>query len=107
MKLTIEIRAKPGKFQELYQTLQALLPTIRKEIGCRDCRISRDVEDGEVFFLSVHWEAQASLEHYMRSTGGIALLGAIDLLSEKAGVKIGHDAPWKGIESLKRIRKKT
>ena len=30
MELTIEIRARPGKFQELYQTLQALLPTIRK-----------------------------------------------------------------------------
>jgi quinol monooxygenase YgiN len=107
MELTIEIRAKPGKFQELYQTLQALLPTIRKEKGCGDCRIYRDVEDGEIFSLSVHWEAQASLENYMRSSSGIALLGAIDLLSEKAGVKIGHDAPWEGIDTLKRMRKKT
>jgi quinol monooxygenase YgiN len=106
MKLTIEMRAKTEKFQELYQTLQALLPTIRKEKGCRDCRISRDVEDGEIFFLSVHWEAQASLEHFIRSSSGIALLGAIDLLSERAGVQIGHDAPWEGIETLKRMRKK-
>jgi len=107
MKLTIEIKAKPGKFHELYQTLQALLPTIRKEKECRECRISRDVEEGEVFFLSVHWETQASLEHYIRSTGGIALLGAIDLLSETGRVKIGHDAPWEGIDTLKRMRKKT
>jgi len=107
MELTIEFRAKPGKFQELYQTLQALLPTIRSGKGCRECRIYRDVEDGEIFSLSVDWEAQASLENYMRSSSGIALLGAIDLLSEKAGVKIGHDAPWKGIDALKRMRKKT
>jgi len=107
MELTIEIRAKPGKFQELYQTLQALLPTIRKEKGCRECRIYRDVEDGEVFFLSVHLEAQANLEHYIRSTNGMALLGAIDLLSERAAFKTGHDAPWEGIDALKRIRKKT
>jgi quinol monooxygenase YgiN len=106
MELTIEFRARPGKFQELYQTLQALLPTVRKEKGCRDCRIYRDVEDGEGFFLSVQWEAQANLEHYIRSTNGLALLGAIDLLSEKAGVKIGHDAPWEGIDTLKRMRTK-
>ena len=107
MELTIEMRAKPGRFQELYQTLQALLPTIRKEKGCRECRIYRDVEDGEVFFLSGHWEARANLEHYLRSTNGLALLGAIDLLSERTAVKAGHDAPRDGIDVLKRMRKKT
>jgi len=106
MELTIEFKAKPGKFQELYQTFQALLPTIRKENGCRECRTYRDVEDGEVFFLSGHWEAQANLEHYLRSTNGLALLGAIDLLSERAAVKTGHDARWEGIDTLKRIRNK-
>jgi quinol monooxygenase YgiN len=105
MDLTIELRAKPEKFQELYQTLQAILPTIRNEKGCRDCRIYRDVEDGEIFFLSVQWEALASLEHYMQSVSAIAFLGAIDVLGETAKVKIGHDAPWKGIDALKRMRK--
>ena len=42
----------------------------------------------------------------MRSGSGGALLGAVDLLGEKAKVKIGHDAPWKGIDVLKRMRKK-
>jgi quinol monooxygenase YgiN len=106
MKLTIEIRAKPGKFQELYQTLQALLPEIRNERGCQDCQVYCDVEDGGSFFLSVQWEARTSLEHYVRSGGGGALLGAIDLLSEKARVKSGHDKPWEGIDTLKRMRKK-
>jgi quinol monooxygenase YgiN len=106
MEVTIELKAKPGKFQELYQTLQALLPTIRKEKGCRVCRIYWDVEDGEVFFLSGHWEAQANLGHYLRSTNGLALLGAVDLLSERAAVKTGHDAPWQGIDTLKRMRNK-
>ncbi|MEW6584277.1 MAG: antibiotic biosynthesis monooxygenase family protein [Nitrospirota bacterium] len=107
MKLTIEIRAGSDKLQELYQTLQALLPTIRNEKGCRDCRIYRDVEDGEVFFLSVHWETRASLEHYVRSGSGSALLGAVDLLSEAAKVRFGQNSPWEGIDTLKRMRKKT
>jgi quinol monooxygenase YgiN len=106
MELTIEMRAKPGKFQELYQTLQALLPTIRKEKGCSDCRIWRDVEDGDGFFISVIWQARARLEHYMRSASGAALLGAIDLLSETAKVRFSHDSPWEGIDSLRRMRKK-
>jgi quinol monooxygenase YgiN len=105
MNLTIEIRAKPEKFHELYQTLQALLPTMRAEDGCRESRIYRDVEDGEVFFLSVHWEAAANLEHYMRSTSGSALLGAVDLLSETARFRIDKDAPWENINTLKRMRK--
>ena len=106
MDLTIELRAKPEKFQELYQTLQAILATIRKEKGCRDCRIYRDVEDGEIFFLSVHWEALASLEHYMQSVSAIALLGAIELLSDTARVRFGRHTPWEGIEILRKMIKK-
>lgn len=106
MELAIEIKAKPGYFQELDQTLQALLPTIRKEKGCRGCRIYRDMEDGDIFFLLVHWKAQANLEHYMRSTDGVALLGAIDVLSERAAVKKGRGARWAGHETLKKMTKK-
>lgn len=106
MKLTIELRARPEKTQELYQTLQALLPAIRAEKGCLDCRVYRDVEDGEVFFLTVDWDARASLEVFMPSECGGALLGAVSLLSETARVKLGEDAPWEGMEKLKRMRKK-
>lgn len=107
MELTIEIRAKPGKCQELCQTLQALLPTIRKAKGCRDCQVYRDVEDGDVFSLSVQWEARASLQHFVRSGSGSTLFGAVDLLSETARVRTGHESPWGGIETLKRLRKTT
>jgi quinol monooxygenase YgiN len=107
MQFTIEMRAKAGKFQELYQTLQALLPTIRKEKGCWDCRVYRDLEDEEAFFLSVHWEARANLEHYVRSSSGSVLLGAVDLLSETARFKFDQDSPWEGIDNLRRMRKKT
>jgi quinol monooxygenase YgiN len=106
IKLTIEVKARQGKIQELYQTLHALVPTIRKEAGCRDCHIFQDVEEGEVFSLSVDWEEEADLGRYMRSSSGSALLGAADLLSETARVRIGSDTPWEGIEALKRMRKR-
>ncbi len=65
------------------------------------------MEDEEKFFLSIYWEAQADIEDYLRSSSGMALLGAIDLLSEKSAVKTSHEARWKGIDVLKRMRKKT
>ena len=107
MELMIEVRAKPGKFQELYQTFQALLPLIRKEKGCLECRIYQDVDDGETFFLLIHWEALTNLQHYLRSSMGVALFGAIDLLAEKAQARIGSDTPWAGVEILKRMRKES
>jgi quinol monooxygenase YgiN len=107
MTLTIEVRAKPGKINELYQTLQALLPTMRKELGCQASRVSRDVEDGELFFLSSEWDAPGSFEGYVRSGSGSALLGAIDLLGESARFKAGSDERWEGIDALRRIRKAT
>ncbi len=105
MTLTIEVRAHPGKVNELYQTLQALLSTMRKEMGCQSCRVSRGMEDGDVYVLYSEWDAQANLEGYMRSGSGSALLGAIDLLGESTRIQVGRDAKWKGIETLKRMRK--
>lgn len=105
MNLIIEFRAKPDKFNELYQTLQALLPTMRREDGCRESRIYRDVEDDDVFFISSYWVDAGKFKAYMLSTGGITLLGAIDLLSKSVRVRMGSDSPWGGIEVLKRMRK--
>jgi quinol monooxygenase YgiN len=105
MTLTIEVRSKPGKVNELYQTLQALLPTMRKEKGCQACRVTRDVEDGELFFLSSEWDAPGGFDGYMRSGSGSALFGAIDLLGESARVRTGADERWEGIETLRQIRK--
>jgi len=107
VKLTIEIRARNGKFQELYQTLQDLIPKMREEKGCLNCRIYRDMEDGEVLFLSVHWKSQTSLKHYMQSKSASALLGAIDFLSENVKVGSDSDSHLTGFNSLKQMRRKT
>ena len=107
MELTIEVKSKQDKFQELYQTFHGILPTFRKEEGCRESHIHQDEEDGETLFLSAHWEEQTNFEYYMRSSSGSALLGAMELLCDTARVRLDRDAPWEGIETLKRMRKQT
>ncbi len=105
MELRIEIRAKPEKFQELYQTLQALVPLIRKAKGCLDCRISRNDADAEIFFLSTRWEHRTDLENYLNSLIGGALVGAIELLGENVKIGLGKTKPQEGIDALKKMRK--
>jgi quinol monooxygenase YgiN len=106
MILTIEIRAREEKFQEIYQMLSALVPAIRKEKGCIECRIYRDVEDGNVFFISIRWRQRADLANYMGTNSGSALIGAIELLSEAARVMFDENSPWESIDTLKRLRSK-
>jgi quinol monooxygenase YgiN len=100
MNVTIEVKAQSGKLQELYQTLQALLPTMREEKGCRDCRVSRDVESGEVFLFFSDWDLKSSFEGYMHSDNGRVLLGAIKLLGESARIRMSSDARWKEIGAV-------
>jgi len=100
MTVTIEVQAQAGKLQELDQTLQALLPTMRDEKGCRSCRVSRDVENGEVFVFFSDWESKGSFEGYIHSDHGRALLGAIKLLGKSPGFRMSSDARWKEIGAV-------
>lgn len=107
MNLTIEVGVNPDKFQELYQTLQTLLSAMRKKDGCTESRVYRDVEDGDIFFISMQWEGTEKFDSYIKSVSGSALLGALDLLGKSVRVRVGPEAPWGGIETLKRIKKGT
>ena len=95
MTLTIEVRSKPGKVNELYQTLQALLPTMRKRR--RDARLAASPEiwrTGTSFSSPVSGMDREASTVYMRSGSGSALFGAIDLLGESARVRTDSDVRW-------------
>ena len=100
MTVTFEVKAQAGKLEELYQTLHALLPTMREEKGCRGCRVSRDVEDGEIFIFSSDWDTKVSFEEYIHSENGRVFLGAVKLLGESARFRMSSDARWKEIGAV-------
>jgi quinol monooxygenase YgiN len=105
--LTIEVRSKPGRINELSQTLQALLPTMRQEKACLNCRVSQDFEDGDVYVLSSDWGAETNFEGYIKSASGGVLLGALKTLGQSTRIQLGRDAKWEGVETLIQIRRKT
>ena len=100
MTVTFEVKAQAGKLEELYQTLHALLPTMREEKGCRGCRVSRDVEDGEIFMFSSDWDTKVRFEEYIHSENGRVFLGAVKLLGESARFRTSSDAGWKEIGTV-------
>jgi len=97
MNITIEIRAKPEKFNELYQTLQALLPTMRAEHGYRKSRIYRDVEMGSLF-LAINWELRRTLRTINRSTSGRRFSG-LSICWQIGDSQGGRGFPRKGSNS--------
>jgi len=106
MELTVELRAKADKALELHQALQALVPAIREEKGCLECRVCRDVEDEDAFCLILRWDELSNLERVMHSGSGGIFLGIVELLTETARIRFGRDGFWEGIDALRRIRKK-
>lgn len=104
MELTIEVKAKRTNFQELYQTLLALVPEIRKKNGLRKVNLNRDAHHDDVFIIFFDWEEPEHLKSYLRSNDGSALLGAIEVLSEKTKVKIGNNDSTEGTLALQQLR---
>lgn len=100
MTVTIEVKALAGKLQELDQTLQALLPTMRDDKGCRDCRVSWDVENEGAFLFFSAWESKGCFERFIHSDNGHVLLGAIKLLGESARFRMSSDTCWKEIGAV-------
>jgi quinol monooxygenase YgiN len=105
--LTIEVKSKPEKINELFQTLQALLPTMRQEKACLNCRVSQDFEDGDVYVLSSDWREETNFEGYIKSASGGVLLGAIKTLGQSTRIQLGSDTKWEGVETLIQIRRKS
>jgi quinol monooxygenase YgiN len=82
MDLTIALKARSGKDQELQQALQAFLSAMRQAQGCLGSHMYRDKEEGDIILISMQWDAVTALEQYLLSNNGSAILGAIDLLGD-------------------------
>jgi quinol monooxygenase YgiN len=54
--VVIKMTALPTKRKEVFQTVQALIQSIRRVKGCTDCYACQDVEDEISFFMIQGWE---------------------------------------------------
>ncbi len=80
--LTISINASSSKRNELLSACRLISDQTRRENGCLDCRLSRDIDKESLIYLEQTWERRSYLDEYFRSDIFSALLGAAKLLGD-------------------------
>lgn len=109
MKMTvirIIMNVLPEKQKEVLQTLLSLIDSPKKDKGCLNYGIFRDIEDQNVFNLISEWDTRQHLDHHMKSHKFGVLLGTKSLLSEPMAVQIYTVTDAEGMETVNSIRKK-
>jgi quinol monooxygenase YgiN len=79
--LTALLAPLPEKREEFLQTIRLLNTEIRKEPGCLECVIGRELEEGSRFLLFMVWADQQALEAHIESEHFRILHGAASVLS--------------------------
>lgn len=88
VRLTICMRARPEKAQELVQTLSAMAEAIRRSPGCAGCDLLRSAADADEFCLFEEWTCREHLDDHLQSELFGALLGATSLLERPHEIKV-------------------
>ena len=97
---TIRMPSRRALEDELLEAVKSTLAPMRSMRGCRGGWLSRDLEDGHVFYLSSCWEEEAHFKSYLRSREFSTVLVSLELLREAPTVKFHSVARTDGIELI-------
>ena len=61
IQVIMKMTTLPAKRKEFLQTIQALVPAVRKFKGCIDCSACLDLENDDMFCVIHRWETQKEL----------------------------------------------
>ena len=102
----ITMNALIEKRTEIMQTLISMIEPTENGRGCLSCRISRDIEDKNVFSLIEEWETREDLDNHIRSDRFSVLLGTKSLLCEPPQIEIHTISHSEGKEAIDAIKSK-
>jgi quinol monooxygenase YgiN len=101
---TTRITVSAANRNELFQTIQALLPPLKREKGCLSSHFYFDSADGNCVMLVEEWEAEADWENYLRSRDCAVFLGAVSVLCGPSSVDFKLLSYVAGIEAITAAR---
>jgi quinol monooxygenase YgiN len=64
---TVRIQPKPSAQEKFLQAFRTITPLVRKEPGCLEYRLLRDVETEGRFFLFERWDSRQCLETHLKT----------------------------------------
>jgi len=88
--ITITMKARPAKRQELLQTLHELTDEMRREHGFLDARIRMNGGNNNVLTFIEEWVTQEDVNAYMGSDYFHVLRGAMKLLTESSEIEFSR-----------------
>ena len=102
--LRISIHARDEKRNELLSACRLITDQTRQETGCKDCKVSLDINNENFITLDQQWEQWPSLNNYFRSDHFIALVGAMKWLGMAYEIRINGGTPEEGMDAVKSAR---
>ena len=86
----LRIVVPENKFDELVESLFFLSNGIRKEDGCLNFNLYRDLEKKDVYNVIGEWKTRRAMEKHFRQKLFTLLIGAAKVLSEEFEIKISE-----------------
>ena len=84
---TIKLQTDPDNRKEILQTFRSLLNPTECELGCKSCRIYRELDNDEAVMVIQEWDSKTDLEEHLRSDEFAILIGAMSLLQKPETVE--------------------
>lgn len=100
--LTIRMKVRSEKHDELVQTLTVLVKEIKREKGCLQCSFFQDLSDENILLLDEEWDDGKYLDNHLKSNNFKILRGATSyLLSEDPEITMSPAPDRAGMKELK------
>lgn len=84
------MKAKPGKEQELRQALEALIEPTSREEGFVNYDLHQAVDDPGTFYLYENWESEEALDKHLSAPHLQEFVGVMDDLLDERGLTIAR-----------------
>lgn len=86
--LSVRVEAEASERRELVQALIASSAAARQEPGSTETRISEDLEQAGVYYLTSRWRDDPELEAYVAGPAFGILLGALEVLGRRSRMEL-------------------
>ena len=86
--LKVQVEAEAPQRRELVQALIASSAAARQEPGSAETRISEDLEQPGVYYLTSRWRSAPDFEAYVGGTVFGILLGALEVLGRRSRIEL-------------------
>jgi quinol monooxygenase YgiN len=93
-----KIVVKEYKTDEFIECVRSLLPGFRKEKGCLECSLCRDIEKENTYSVVAEWKTRQAMEKHFKTQDFEVMIGAARVLGETFDMNIAEILETGGFE---------